>query len=308
MVICKDLEHIQHFDKSALTIGSLDGMHRGHLEIISDLQSVSNLNNIPSVVITFDPHPKTVLSIYNKSMESLLSTYNKMELLKKYSVNYVWMIPFDKEFSQISAIKFMKKYISKYFNPLDIIIGYDHHFGFNREGGREFLLKNEKIYGYNLHIKKPILYHDIPISSSRIRSYLKSGDIDNANACLGWEYKISGTIVAGSGRGTQLKFPTANILPDVPNQLLPEHGVYCVDAIIEDCYFTGMCNIGQRPTFYENGEEIIEVHLFTNDSLNLYGKDIIITFKKYLRKEKKYNSSSELIKQLKLDRQACFAI
>ena len=308
MVICKDLEHIQHFDKSALTIGSFDGMHKGHLEIISDLQSLSNLNNIPSVVITFDPHPNMVLNESRKSMESLLSTCNKIELLKKYSVDYVWIIPFDKIFSQISAIKFMKKYISKYFNPLDIIIGYDHHFGFNRGGGSKFLLKHEKTYGYNLHIKKPILYHDIPISSSKIRSYLKSGDIDNANACLGWEYKISGTIIAGQGRGAQLNFPTANILPDIPNQLLPGQGVYCVDAIIEGSYFTGMCNIGQRPTFCENGEEIIEVHLFTNDSLNLYGKDIIITFKKYLRKEKKYNSSSELVKQLELDQQACFTI
>jgi riboflavin kinase/FMN adenylyltransferase len=308
MVICKDLEHIHHFDKSVITIGSLDGMHRGHLEIISDLQSVSNLNNIPSVVITFDPHPKTVLNTSRKSMECLISTYNKMELLKKYSVDYVWIIPFDKEFSQISATKFMKKYVSKYFNPLDVIIGYDHHFGCNREGGREFLLKNEKIFGYNLHIKEPILYYDMPISSSRIRSYLRGGDINNANECLGWEYKISGTIVIGEGRGAQLNFPTANIIPHIPNQLLPKNGVYCVDAIIEGTYYTGMCNIGQRPTFYENGEQIIEVHLFTNDSLNLYGKDIIITFKKYLRKEIKYNSSSELIKQLKLDRQACFAI
>ena len=308
MVICKDLEHIQHFDASVLTIGSLDGMHRGHIEIISDLKAISKLNNLPSVVITFDPHPKTVLQPSEKSIQLLQSMDKKIEFLEKQSIDYVWIIPFDKEFSQLSAGEFLKQYISAYYNPLDIIIGYDHHFGFNREGNEDFLDANKQEYGYNLHIKEPILYHDIPINSSRIRSYLKSGNIDKANECLGWEYEFSGMVVKGQGRGTQLEFPTANIQPHISNQLIPAHGVYCVDAIIEDSYYTGMCNIGQRPTFYENGEEIIEVHLFLNDELTLYDKDISLKFKKYLREERKYNSSNELIKQLELDRQACFAI
>ena len=308
MVICKDLEHIQHFEQSVLTIGSLDGMHRGHIEIISDLKAVSKSNNIPSVVITFDPHPKTVLQPSEKSIQLLQSMDKKIEFLEKEAIDYVWIIPFDKEFSQLSAGEFLKQYISAYYNPLDIMIGYDHHFGFNREGNEEFLDENKKKYGYNLHIKEPILYHDIPISSSRICSYLKSGNIDKANECLGWEYEFSGIVVKGQRRGTELKFPTANIQPHFSNQLIPAHGVYCVDAIIEDSYYTGMCNIGQRPTFYENGEEIIEVHLFLNDELTLYEKEITLKFKKYLRKERKYNSSNELIKQLELDRQECFAI
>ena len=308
MVICKDLEHIQYFEQSVLTIGSLDGMHRGHIEIISDLKAISKSNNIPSVVITFDPHPKTVLQPSETSIQLLQSTDKKMETLEEQAVDYVWIIPFDKEFSQLSAGEFLKQYISTYYNPLDIIIGYDHRFGFNREGNEEFLDENKKKYGYNLHIKEPILYHDIPISSSRICSYLKSGNIDKANECLGWEYEFSGIVVKGQGRGTQLEFPTANIQPHISNQLIPAHGVYCVDAIIEDSYYTGMCNIGQRPTFYENGEEIIEVHLFLNDELTLYEKEISLKFKKYLREERKYNSSNELIKQLELDRQACFAI
>ena len=146
----------------------------------------------------------------------------------------------------------------------------------------------------------------MPISSSWIRSYLKSGNIENANECLGREYKFSGTIVKGQKIGRKLKVPTANVQPHISNQLIPAHGVYCVDAVIEDSYYTGMCNIGKRPTFYKNGEEIIEVHLFSNDELNLYGKNIVLTFKKYLREEKKYKSSSELIEQIELDRQACF--
>ena len=136
----------------------------------------------------------------------------------------------------------------------------------------------------------------------------RGGNIEEAIKCLGWEYGFAGTIIKGEGRGRKLNFPTANIRPHISNQLLPANGVYCVDVIIENTDFTGMCNIGKRPTFYQNGEEVIEVHLFSNDILDLYEKNIFITFKKYLREEKRYNSSNELIKQLELDRQACFAI
>jgi len=308
MVICKDLDHIQHFNESVLTIGSLDGMHKGHAEIFSTLKDLSKSNNKPLVVITFDPHPKTVLGNSRKPTQTLISVDKKMYLLEKYSVEYLWIIPFDKDFSTLSASSFLKNYISKYFNPVDIVIGYDHHFGFNREGNANFLERNKRYFGYNLHIKDPILYDDLAISSSRIRSYLNSGKIDKANDCLGWEYEFSGTVVKGEGKGTELEFPTANIQPDISSQLIPACGVYCVDAIIDNCYYTGMCNIGKRPTFYKNGKEVIEVHLFSEQKLNIYDKNIKIIFKKYLRAEKKYNSSNELTKQLKLDRQTCFTL
>ena len=307
MVICKNLEQIYHLEESVLTIGSFDGMHQGHLEIISHLVDISKLKNIPSVVITFDPHPRSVIKTSRHSIEHILSIKDKIDILENHAVDYVWVIPFDKEFSKLTAGEFLEKYISSYFNPIDMIVGYDHHFGFNREGSLDFLQKNKKQYGYNLHIKEPILYHNTPISSSRIRSYLRSGSIVKANECLGWDYKLSGEIVRGQGRGSELNFPTANIQPYISNQLIPRHGVYCVDAVIENSYYSGMCNIGKRPTFHNNGEEIIEVHLFLNNTMNLYGKDIILTFKKYIREEKKYKSSTELIKQLELDRQACFS-
>ena len=308
MVICNDLNHIQHFNKSVLTIGSLDGMHRGHIGIISDLKAISKINKVPSVVITFDPHPKTVLNPNKKSNQYLLSVDKKIEYLEKQYVDYVWLIPFNKKFSKLSAEEFINRYIFTFFNPCDIIIGYDHHFGCNRKGDKKFLLKNKIQYGYNLHIKEPILYHDAPIKSSRIRSYLNLGHVDKANECLGRKYEFSGTIVKGQGLGSKLKFPTANVLPHNVNQLIPAHGVYFVDVIIENSLYSGMCNIGFRPTFYENENECIEVHLFSNDQLHLYDKDIVIRFNKYLRKEKKYNSSSELVQQLVLDRQKCISI
>ena len=308
MVICKDLNHIQHFEQSILTIGSMDGMHRGHSEIISYIKDVSIINNVPSVVITFDPHPKTVLHPDGQSMRWLLGLDKKMEFLEKNSIDYVWVIPFNRDFSQISAGDFMTKYIIDLFNPVDIIIGYDHHFGFKRKGNKDFLNNCKKVYNYNLHVIEPILYNDIPISSSRIRTYLNNCNIIQANECLGRQYEISGKIVKGQGRGAKLGFPTANIQPHISNQLIPSHGVYCIDALIEDTYYTGMCNIGQRPTFYNNGKDVIEVHLFSNDELNLYEKNIDLKFKKYLREERKYSSSSDLIQQLEFDREVCFTL
>ncbi len=308
MVVCKSIDSIKYFDESVLTIGSLDGMHKGHIEIISTLQELSKSYNIPSVVITFDPHPKTVLRTSKEPTQILISTKHKMNILEEHNVDYVWMIPFNKNFSRLSAKDFLKNNISKFFNPVDIIIGYDHHFGFNRLGNAEFLDKKKKEYGYNLHIKKPILYKNMPISSSRIRSYLAKGNIDSANECLGWEYELSGKIVKGDGRGKLLDFPTANIQPYMLNQVIPSYGSYCVDAIIDNSNYTGMCNIGKRPTFYENGEDIIELHLFSSEKLNIYDKEIKIMFKKYLREERKFNSSIELTRQLELDRQICFTL
>ena len=187
MVICKDLEHIQYFNESALTIGSLDGMHKGHIGIISNLKSISNANNIPAVVITFDPHPKTILQKSEYPQKNLLSVDKKIEFLKQYGADYVLVIPFDKRFAKLTAEEFLVQYIIKYFNPSDIIIGYDHHFGNKREGNAEFLNIYKKEFGYNLHVNEPILHHGMPISSSRIRSYLMDGNIEEAIKCLGWE-------------------------------------------------------------------------------------------------------------------------
>ena len=308
MVICKDLDSIQHFNNSVLTIGSFDGIHRGHARIISDLKAMSEVNNIPSVVITFDPLPMTVLRSIGPSQRLLISPEKKIDYLNKQDIDYVLVIPFDKPFSKITAAEFLKVYILKYFNPMDIIIGYDATFGYNRKGNKKFLINNMKEYGYNIHVKDPILYLDAPISSTRIRSYIDNGNINEANTCLGSKYSISGIVVRGEGIGSQLGFPTANIKPHVPNLLFPTHGAYCVDAIIEDNSYVGMCNIGRRPTFYDDGKAIIEVHLFSKEPLNLYDKNITIKFKQFLRKEKKYNSITKLTNQLKLDSKACVAL
>ena len=309
MDICKNLNSIKHFEKSVLTIGSFDGMHCGHLEIIRDLQMIAKKKNYPSIVITFDPHPKFVLQKHElTNWNVLIGTDKKLDYFKEHSVDYVWVIPFDNDFAQISAGNFLKRYIIKYFNPEDIIVGYDHHFGFERQGDSEFLNEQKTSYGYELHVKDPIKTNNIPVSSTRIRNYLSQNKIETANECLGWEYEVTGIVIKGSGIGREIKFPTANIMPEIEDQLIPAQGVYCVEVFVDGYSYIGMCNIGTRPTFHINGDKTIEVHIITDRELYLYDKSIKIKFKQFIRKEQKYDSAKDLANQLQLDRQKCLSI
>ena len=308
MVICKNLNTIPHLDKSVLTIGSFDGMHRGHMEIIKDVKLKADRKNIPSVVITFDPHPKSILqSNVQKNWSILTNTDKKLELLEQSGIDYVLLVPFDLEFAKITAKKFMDSFIIEYFNPEDIVIGYDHHFGNKREGNAEFLKKQSEKYNFNVHVIAPLTIDDISVSSTQIREHIQNCDIKAANNYLGWEYEISGVVVKGEGIGKGLEFPTANIQPEIQNQLIPGQGAYCVDAVVGNKTYPGMCNIGNRPTFYDGGENVIEVHLITEDALSLLDEKIKVTFKIFIRKEKKYGNKTELVRQLELDRQICLS-
>ena len=308
MVICKNLNTIPHLDKSVLTIGSFDGMHRGHMEIIKNVKLKADRKNIPSVVITFDPHPKSILqSNVQKSWSILTNTDKKLELLEQSGIDYVLLVPFDLEFAKITAKDFMDSFIIEYFNPEDIVIGYDHHFGNKREGNAEFLKKQSEKYNFNMHVIEPLTIDDISVSSTQIREHIQNCDIKAANNYLGWEYEISGVVVKGEGIGKGLEFPTANIQPEIQNQLIPGQGAYCVDAVVGNKTYPGMCNIGNRPTFYDGGENVIEVHLITEDALSLLDEKIKVTFKIFIRKEKKYGNKTELVRQLELDRQICLS-
>ena len=308
MVICKNLNTIPHLDKSVLTIGSFDGMHRGHMEIIKDVKLKADSKYIPSVVITFDPHPKSILqSNVQKNWSILTNTDKKLELLEQSGIDYVLLVPFDLEFAKITAKIFMDSFIIEYFNPEDIVIGYDHHFGNKREGNAEFLKKQSEKYNFNVHVIEPLTIDNISVSSTQIREHIQNCDIKAANNYLGWEYEISGVVVKGEGIGKGLEFPTANIQPEIQNQLIPGQGAYCVDAVVCNKTYPGMCNIGNRPTFYDGGENVIEVHLITEDALSLLDEKIKVTFKIFIRKEKKYGNKTELVRQLELDRQICLS-
>jgi len=306
MVISKNINNITRLDTSALTIGSFDGMHVGHMEVINTVKSVAKKKDIPTAVITFDPHPKTVVNgSGQEKWFNITSTNKKLEILEQNGIDYVWLVPFDNDFANITAQYFMDNYIIEYFKPEDIIIGYDHHFGNKREGSAEFLTEHSEKYNYKLHVVEPSKINNTSISSTQIRQLIKTCNVDSANNYLGWNYELSGQIVKGSGVGNKIKFPTANVNPKNENQLIPGKGAYCVDVLVDNKKYIGMCNIGVRPTLYEKGEIVIEVHLITENALSLLNKNIKLSFKSFIRKEKKYENTDELVKQLELDRQFC---
>jgi len=306
MVVLDKLSINTSLKSSILTIGSFDGMHLGHLKVLSQVKKLSINSNVPSVVITFHPHPKSILSKDSKNIfETIITLNKKLELLKLIGIDYVWLIPFNKDIAKIKAEVFLNDYIMKKFEPSDIVVGFDHHFGHNKEGDDNFLKHKSDSLKYKLHVVSPFCLNNTTVSSTHIRKYIKSYNINTANRLLGREYEIVGTVVKGNGIGRKIDFPTANVMPINSSQLIPAKGVYCVDAVFNDSKYLGMCNIGCRPTFYDNGDNIIEVHLLTGDYLSLLDCEIKIIFKGFLRKENKYKSSLELIKQLEEDRKVC---
>ena len=306
MVVIDKLSINTSLNSSALTIGSFDGMHLGHLKVLNKLKKLSINNNVPSVVITFNPHPKSILSKNKKNIfEAIITLNKKLELLDLIGIDYVWLVPFNKDIAKVKAEVFLNDYIMKKFEPSDIVVGYDHHFGHNKEGDDNFLKNKSDSLKYKLHVVSPFYLNDTTVSSTQIRKYIKTYNLDIANRFLGREYEIVGTVVKGNGVGRKIDFPTANIVPTSSNQLIPAKGVYCVEAVLDDKKYLGMCNIGSRPTFYDNGDNVIEVHLLTEDHLSLLDSKIKIIFKGFLRKENKYQSSLELIKQLEEDKKVC---
>jgi len=308
MVVCNRLNDIPTISQSALTIGSFDGIHVGHLEILKKIKKISSLNKSKSVVITFDPHPKTVLRPDLLNERYLITTLEKkIEIFHIHGIDCVLILQFDNDLAMIEADIFLKDIIIHYFKPHDMVVGYDHHFGHNRIGDINLLNTHSEKYAYKTHKIEQVTINEKIVCSTEIRKALASENIMLANQFLGWYYELKGIVEKGDGLGGKIGFPTANIKPIVNCQIIPSNGVYNVDVMIDDELFSGMCNVGKRPTI--NGtDNRIEVNVFTHKNLNLYSKIITIIFKGYLRNEKKFSSIDELKAQLRKDKKRCLEI
>ena len=308
MVVCNCLSNIPEIDQSALTIGSFDGIHCGHLEILKRVATLSSENNSTSVVITFDPHPKTVLRSDLLEDRYLITTLDKkIEIFEAHGIECLLILPFDEHLANIEANIFLNEIIIKYFKPHDIVVGYDHHFGHNRVGDIDLLQSYSMANSYNVHQIDQIVVAEIPVSSSEIRNVLASAKIHQANRLLGWNYELKGIVEKGDGLGKTIGYPTANVNPTEAHQIIPSNGVYAVDVLVEGDLFSGMCNIGNRPTVNGTNSRI-EVNIFSNENLDLYSKEITVIFKEYLRNEKKFSSIDELKAQLRKDKKRCLEI
>ncbi|UCD37637.1 MAG: bifunctional riboflavin kinase/FAD synthetase, partial [Fidelibacterota bacterium] len=289
---------------TALTVGTFDGLHRGHLAVIQRLMNFTADKSTPSVVLTFDPHPQHVLAPPEAPKKELIITLEKkLSILEAAGVDLTMLLTFDKELSRISANEFLEKVIVEHFQPKQIVVGYDHHFGYKRQGNAQFLTEHAPRYGYSVEVVEAVNSTDSTISSSQIRQLLKNGQCEEAEYILGRPYEIPGKVIPGTGRGGELEYPTANLAPDEPAQLIPKGGVYIISATIDSRETFGMCNVGFRPTF--NGKTMtIEAHFFNPVRSELYNARLAFRFHHRLRSEHKFSTTEELRAQLERDKES----
>lgn len=285
---------------SVVTIGTFDGVHIGHQEIIKKLVINAQKNGSESVILTFFPHPRMVLQ--KSSSIKLLNTLDeKIELLKESGLDNLIIEPFTKEFSRLTALEFSRDVLVNSLKTKTLVIGYDHHFGRNREGNFEQLQEYGTTYGFDVDEIPAQDIESVAVSSTKIRNALEEGDINKANTYLGYKYMLSGKVVKGKALGRQYSYPTINIYIKEQYKLIPKSGVYIVNTILNEKHFFGIMNIGKRPTL--NGRrKTIEVHLLDFDE-NLYGESIRVHLLTRLRDEQKFASVEHLFAQIKKDEQ-----
>lgn len=306
MKVYKSFEEIKHNPATVLTIGTFDGVHKGHGTILNRLKEIAESENLRALVITFHPHPQTVLQRTDRHPVYLLTTIQeRLRLFEKYNIEDVLIIPFSYEFSQTTPESFVKDYLLEKIGCSKILIGYDHFFGKNREGNLELLKKLSVEHGFGVERLEQFTENDNIISSTKIRNELLGKNLEKANELLGYEYFIEGKVVTGDKRGAKLGIPTANIQSPHPNKLLPANGVYFVSLQINGNLFYGMANIGTRPTFTDETIRTLEVNIFDFDK-DIYNKTVTVNFIRFIRDEKKFSGIDEFLVQLGDDRKKCY--
>ena len=289
--------------RPVLTLGSFDGVHLGHLKVISRLNEIAKETGGESVILTFSPHPRQVLYPKENNIKLLNTMDEKIALLEKAGVDNIIFYPFTKEFSKLSYTEFVKDILIDQLGMKFLVVGYDHRFGSNREG--DFTQLNELSKKFDFAIEKEEAFNlkDVNISSTKIRNALSIGDIELVRSFLGYDYSLTGKVVHGQKLGRKIGFPTANILIDNNDKLIPAAGVYAVNIEIDGEMFSGMLNMGMRPTVSCNGDFSIEVNIF-DFNRDIYDKNIKVSFIGRIRGERKFDGVEELKTQLSKDKKA----
>ena len=314
MQVHRDISNLPFFKNAVITIGTFDGVHTGHLQIINQLKKEAEQVDGETVIITFDPHPRMIISKTDLSKDAikLLNTLpEKIELLQKQNIDHLVIVPFTLEFSEQSAEQYIKDFLVEKFHPHSLIIGYDHRFGKNRQGDYKLLEAYQSTFSFKVkEIPEHVLHHII-ISSTRIRHALEEKDINTANEYLGYPYFFEGNVIEGNKLGRTLGYPTANIEVNDKNKLIPANGVYAVEVSIATDndivhqisyvkHLKAMMNIGVRPTV-GGTKKVIEVNIFDFDT-SIYNQTIRVYVNYFLRDEVKFNELDALKEQLSIDK------
>ena len=285
---------------SVITIGTFDGVHIGHQQIIHRLVDTARKNDLQALVLTFFPHPRMV--IQNDSNIKLINTIDeKAKQLEQLGVDHLVVKEFTKSFSRLTALEYVLDILVNKLKVKHIIVGYDHHFGRNRTANINELKEFGAFYDFEVTEIEPQEVDDVAVSSTKIRSAILEGNIPTANKFLGYNFMLTGTVIKGKGLGKTLDFPTANIQIEAAYKLIPKHGVYVVKSQIKGVEVFGMMNIGKNPTVSEGNQTKIEVHFF-DFSANLYGAVLKIELLYHLRSEIKFPNIEALKLQLEKDK------
>lgn len=284
-----------------MTVGTFDGIHFGHQKIIDSLKSLANEEDGESVMLTFSPHPRLVLFPENNNLKLINTLDEKINRLESSGIDHLIIYPFTKDFSRISALEYVRDFLVKEIKVSNLIIGYDHQFGRNREGNFEYLKELSELYGFDVKEISAQDINDINVSSTKIRKAIELGDIPLANEYLGYTFPLIGKVIEGKKLGNTIGFPTANLLIEDKTKIIPKPGAYVVYVEVDGNRYKAMLNIGKNPTIEESEQEKIEVNLFDFDG-NLYQKTIKVEFIERLRDEVKFDSLDALKNQLRLDK------
>lgn len=298
----RDLEHLPQFKNAVITIGTFDGVHLGHQQIIKLLKQEAGLTGGETVIITFHPHPRKVVSD-GKSEVKIINTLNeKTELLDRLAIDHLVVVSFNDRFANQSAEEYIEQFLVKKFHPDTIIIGYDHRFGKNRSGNYHLLEKLGEAFGYAVKEIPERVLNEITISSTKIREALLKSDVETANSFLGYVYFFEGKVEEGNKLGRTIGYPTANLFIEDEEKLVPGNGVYAVEVRIgaDKSTFKGMMNIGVRPTV-DGAKRTIEVNIFDFDK-DIYGETMRVFVKYHLRGEVKFAGLEHLKEQLTKDK------
>ena len=299
MRLIKDINNL-NIQNSVVTVGTFDGLHLGHQKIIKTLVDKAKELNSEATVFTFWPHPRFVLGKID-GLELINTLEEKIDLFDKNGINNLISFEFTKEFANLSSYEFVKQILVEKLHVKHLILGYDHHFGKNREGRFDKLQECAKEFGFTIEKVSALSQKDENISSTKIRNYIKTGEIEKANKFLGYTYFLKGEVVEGNKLGRTINFPTANI--SVPKyKLLPKSGVYAVRIEIDTKQYIGMMNIGFRPTIGKFDNKTLEVHIIDFNE-DIYGKSIRIELISKIRDEIKFDDIEELKSQLKKDKE-----
>lgn len=289
--------------KTIVTIGTFDGVHKGHKTIIDRINNIARRKGLNSVLLTFDPHPRHVIYPDDQELKLIYTIEEKIEALSKTGLQNLVFHKFTKEFSRTKSVNFIRDILVNKLNMKYMVVGFNHHFGKNREGTYDNLLELSDLYAFKIEKIKPQNVGDVTISSTKIRHAILAGEFGKVNSYLSCNFPIKGRVVHGNNIGSSIGFPTANIEIESAYKILPKNGVYAVKVFVKQQQYFGMLNLGNRPSVVDDSFTI-EVHLFNFNTI-IYDQYLRIEFVKRIRDEKKFLDLEKLKSQLKIDEINC---